>query len=111
MVGYQSIESGEVDEEGQQEREASYSDAGFRSRAMNTLSAAATSNPKIACASLAVFLLFGIHWFLAILPTLIFWFVLVPGGILAALYFLGIQLPEVVSSRLPTALGGTAPSS
>mmetsp|Transcript_37851 Transcript_37851/g.76562 ORF Transcript_37851/g.76562 Transcript_37851/m.76562 type:complete len:112 (-) Transcript_37851:36-371(-) len=111
MVGYQSGE-GDVDEEAQQEREAQFSSADFKSRTLSAMSSAASDNPKAACLLLAVMLLFGVHWFLAILPTLLFWLVLVPGCIVAVLYFLGIhvQLPEVVASRLPAVLGGTAGS-
>ncbi len=110
MVGYQSCENGEVDEEAQQEREAQFSSADFKSRTMSAISAAATSYPKLACLLFGVLLLFGVHWFLAILPTLIFWLVLVPGGIVAVLYFFGIQLPNYITSRLPASLGGTAGS-
>mmetsp|Transcript_40905 Transcript_40905/g.83695 ORF Transcript_40905/g.83695 Transcript_40905/m.83695 type:complete len:110 (+) Transcript_40905:119-448(+) len=107
MVGYQACEGGDV-ETGTETREAQFSEAGIKDKAVEAVRTAAVSNPKIACVVFALLLIVGIHWFLALLPTLLFWFVLVPGAAICILYFLGIQIPSAISDRLPAALGGTA---
>merc|ERR1712216_128119 len=108
-TGYQAVEAASVpyDEEGGV-REAQFSEAGVKDKLLDQCSAA-LNHPKFACifASLVALIIF--HYFTLWLPTLIFWFLLVPAAGVGAVYFLmqsGV-VPAAISDKVPSWLGGT----
>uniref|UniRef100_A0A7S0DX91 Uncharacterized protein n=1 Tax=Hanusia phi TaxID=3032 RepID=A0A7S0DX91_9CRYP len=96
MSGYQIAD----DEESDYVREGQFSESSLKDKLLETFRSGMGSHPKIVCLTTFILLLLIIHWFLAILPTLIFWLILLTGGLLALKYFSN-YLPEAIRQRIP----------
>mmetsp|Transcript_50107 Transcript_50107/g.80868 ORF Transcript_50107/g.80868 Transcript_50107/m.80868 type:complete len:115 (+) Transcript_50107:23-367(+) len=112
-MSYQQVDGASVpysDEEGGAGvREAQFSEAGIKDKVIEQARLAAQNHPKFVCLFLAILALIIFHYFTLWLPTLIFWFILIPGACVGALYFLmqSGMVPAVLTDKVPSWLGGT----
>ncbi|EKX49501.1 hypothetical protein GUITHDRAFT_105025 [Guillardia theta CCMP2712] len=96
MSGYQIAD----DEESDYVREGQFSESSLKDKLLETFRSGMGSHPKIVCLTIFILLVLIIHWFLAILPSLIFWLILLSGGLLALKYSAN-YLPDVIRERIP----------
>mmetsp|Transcript_30511 Transcript_30511/g.59595 ORF Transcript_30511/g.59595 Transcript_30511/m.59595 type:complete len:101 (+) Transcript_30511:30-332(+) len=94
MVGYQAVDD-DIEEAEAEIREAEAGQGTLRERAVHTMSTFAYNHPKGAVLVLLICLYMVCHIAFLWLPTILFWFVLVPGVLGGILWGFMNKFPNI----------------